>query len=740
MDTPTPITQPQHKKDTKEPTTEVGRMSGVWDVDTVTLSYVQPTILGKLIRKYPNHPLLSTNSRMWYNRIAMLLDGEWAPMPPYQLDREGLPPTDYRSLWYALTAPSYFDYRTMTSIMRVNDDEDRGCIRSYGSEDSPNKNTLEAALDATTIYTNDPARPYAWSEAIIALLEEHIVQFVRSCEETGDTIAISDGGRLPHWMMVSIASRGCTQLITRLAERLDPLGSVATIAMTVGRWVFDALTYVPETYTLGTTDPTTHYPTLTTDTILTLWECYIGNKDRKVIHAAIRCASWDEINVLRGADASVAIPLACRTPSLLEATLRLIDTLELTDDVEEDIDDILMGILLSPHREVDDYSAINTMIRWYGRLDDITHIAGLVLSDIVPKVPLYYATRIKTSEQAQHFSDYLGSLGANMGAFVTMECNAIFNGDVTKVRSTIEEINYRSKVYEHDITTIINRIRIYLAGRIAHDRAEGTNGSDEGLQQATELLHSTGVKVLVDHVLYLWTSRDNSIQLHAISILITAARSLPFMKVAYDALFASILRNETYSYTDRHTELMANLVYTSDALVEIARDPDTDEEAFSWLLAQLSSIMPSTNEDWQTSLKDGHRVPFPPQEMWTKFVSRAVQVPNSIRTPYVESRYTRLKALIGFSTIPPSINALPKVAMDDEMILLSSMDLRPERDGGLPPGVVDAVIQAMERAQVRPNTIALTYGPFAYAWDRVVIGAMRRAMATARRELNQEDG
>ena len=720
--------RPRRGRRTKKPTPEPGRLSGIEEVDAIILSYAQPSVLSTLMRKHPDHPLLTSNSRMWYHRLVMLLDGEWAPMPPYQLDREGLPPTDYRSLWYALTAPSYLDYITMTSFMANDETVGGEYVRQYGDETSPYKNALDAALDTTAIYTYVASQPYRWSEAIIAILTEHIVQFVRGCEETKDTIAVPDGGQLPHWIMISSASRGCIQLITRLAKRLGTLeDDLATMAMTVGRWVFDAVRYAPQLYIMGTaypTLPTTILPTLTIDTISVLWEAYVG-KDLSTVRKAVDNADWDEVNVLRDIDIATVVSFSIRNARILDATLRLVNTLDLSTDVELNIDALLSDILTDSDRDVDDYSAIDAIMRWYIKLDDISSIKGDFVRDLAPEIPLYYSMRIKTRGQSRRFLEYVGTDDVtNLGLRTARDCDKVFNGDRDIVYKRISEATNR----DHDddlISTAILYVRIYLAGRIAHDRNEHTIG----LQQSTEMMQSKEVDKLVGLALRSVRRNSGDVQLHALGLLITAARSLPFMQMVYSSQFAPGARNEAtsevYDNPDRWPELLDSLSRIDNALVEIARDPDTDEEAFNWLLDRLAPIIPHTMDMWSTMVDD--HILFPRHGMWTNFVTRAIQIPNPVHVPYVGARYKRLLSLIDFAVVPSNDDDLPQTSTDGA-IPLPSLDLRRGRDGGLPSVVVSAVARVMGWSHVGSIAVSSTYDPTAYAWDDVAYDVMRRVM------------
>lgn len=749
-----PKTQRRHKKRDRD--TSPGRgLSGTEDLDAIILAYVQPRTLGTLMRKCPNHslnhPLLAPNSRMWYNRIAMTISNDWAPTPPYQVDREGLVPTDYRSLWYALNAASYLNFMTMTRLMANTASEPP--TRQYVGTPSLGKNALEAALDMTAIHTGDEKAPYRWSEAIIALLVEYIVQYVYECEETEDTIALSGGGRLPNWIMVSIASRGCTRLIDSLVLRLgESSGNLATISLTVGRWIFDALGYAPERYVLPTEDnalPTTRYPTLTAEMAVLLWDTYI-NVAPDVVSDAIDMAMDDGSldgmlyrGIARGMD---NIPNACRDRRLFDTIFTVVDSIGIMDNDEDMVEVVMWGVLMSPYREADDYSVIHTMmgrgIKYLtSQLDGgDQRIRDNISNRIAERIPIYYATRIATKEQSRRFFRDSGFTAD--GSDTIKKCHSIFTGNVKRVHKTIATATQHRDDAELD--TAILYVRIYIAGRIDHDRREPTTGT----MRAIDLLESDEVESLMDLVDSSYRRGTVYPYLHPLSILATAARDMEVLKVAY-SLFgleadARVMKTDKEAY--RRT--ISTLSQVTDVLIEVARDPYSNEEALNWLIDQFASVIPSDTEGWRNLLVGNPNVlvrdlyvPFPREELWTTLISQAIQATNSARIPYTESRYDRLRSLIHFSSVPSNSvsTTLAFMTLDIRNQMrppLPSMDLRREQDGGLPVDVVIAVARVLGQSQISsPSMISLTYHPFEYAWDPIALQNMKGAISSVQHGL-----
>lgn len=698
-------------------------LTAVEDLDAIILSYCSPATVGTLMRALPDHPLLAPNTRMWYSRIVMGMHDEWSLPPPYQIDWPGLLPTDYRSLWYALTSPAYHSYATMTEMM---DDLDWP-VRRYGSTEAPNKNALEAALDMTAIPTDSPQEPYQWSDAIIALLAEHVVQFVR--EDTNDTYTDTFNNmrhynkdnkeeddtrppppfintRLLDWIIPAAASRGCTQLIVRLAERLGiPAmyggGRQDWNAVMVGQWILTSANYMPETYILPSSvsdNPPLRIrlPTLTAATITTLWSAYVDEQTQHAIDDDTGITLMD----LYDDTIENVVTLTCRDNVLFGATLEMLAILHVHVDMF--IGDTVMFILLSPYRHVDDYTSFHMLSPWLAsnRIgsdhatmdstnDDIDHVLDYLQ---VHHIAQYYASRIKTDEQSRRFLE-VGLFGRRNKPSQT--CSAIFNGDTSTVYTYIGRARRRLG-HEHVRLAIYDSCT-YINGRLEHDRLHGT---DVGEKEAVALLQNDAMRSLIAAIFdYRESTRDTTAnRRQTLNLLITAAQSLPILEAAYK-LF-------DYHGDDNSTIPLWRIV---DTLVAIARDPHSDDGVLSWLMGRLSDVIPDVLDEWQ-SLQGWDDSPFPREEMWTNFVLSAIQIPN----PYsnIKAPSPRLLQLIRFSVMPNYASrrhsrhySLP-------------MDLRREVDGGLPPDVIRAVARAIEYSDHNEDML----GPLLpYIWDPRVV-------------------
>lgn len=712
IDPPTPTTmsttttRPRRKRRTKR-TIARGGVTGVEDVDTIILSYVHPNVIGTLMLKYPNHPLLTANSRLWYNRIVMTLGGETLT-PPYQLDWEGLLPTDYRSLWYALTSPAYLNY-TKLPLAMTNVPWAPSSVR-YTDAAPPGKNTLEAALDMTAIRTNDPTDPYRWSEAIIALLAEHVIQFIHGCEELEDSIVVSGGGRLPSRIMTSIAPRGCTQLISRLVERsIVPEGELAVVAMTVGQWCIYALGYTPELYILASEVHTIRFPTLAAHTISALWNAYVG-ADSSEVRDAIQAANLQHV-LFSGEDVNRLLSNACRDKDLLTAILGMLDALRLTRVVS--IVPILTDMLMSRYREVDDYSTVRILIDWYTMdqvgFPSIAVMKNYIANELAPEILYYYATRIKTKEQSHRFMTDSGLIGTDLHHVIKI-CHGIFNGSRNSLMNYITRAN--ATKYDHHIQRAILYLRIYIAGALATD----------DVMRSVAILRDPAVRDLMklttlDRIRYNFIA-----SVHPLSILVTAARNMDVLEAAYSLFTFGQRRVDA---PDLYGDILADLKHIGNILVEIARDPDNNEEAIPWLIERTSSIIPHTMAEWKSQVTPNSSayahlrdVPFPRQELWVDFIFPAIQVPIGLQIPYgdhLHPHYSRLRSLIGFSTVPKDVNPTLSSSQSRTMTL-PSMDLRSEADGGLPTPTVLDMASAMGRSHIRSVSVSLTYES-AYMWE-----------------------
>lgn len=670
----------------------------------------------------------------------MTLNNAYSSSPPYQLDREDILPTDYRSLWYANESPAYLDYDAMTHIMGNNtlgSEFTRQYVGAAGDGTAvPGKNALEAALDMTAIPTGVVGTPYQWSEAIISILTAHIVQFVSECGELEDTVAMSNGGNLPHWIMVSIASRGCTQLISRLMERLGmPDGGLDAEALSVGRWVIDALGYMPELYIMGPKPPLSRLPTLTAKTVRLLWDSYVGDVPHTVVRLAIHASGV--VGTVDSNSIEPVLPNACRDVDLLRATIQVVDALDLMNDVSFEY--VISVMFTSPLREVDDYSAIHTMLEWSSTYLTGTFDRDIIYrsNDLAPEIPSYYANRIKTVEQSQRF--YRDSWLVDEGRDAIRACHSIFIGNIKPVKDSIATAD-RSEEYD-DIVRAIHYVRIYIAGRMAEDA--GGPMSIEGTYRALDLLWGPDVRTLMQLTTQHEVRYESSPSAHPVGILTTAARNMEVLRAAYP-LFTFGQRDDVISKIrvtnpDDYGDILVDLSYVTYSLMEIARDPDSAPEALPWLIARISPTIPYTKDEWNRKVaphaKNDPAFPyymsFPRQKMWDDFISITIQIPSITHSL---SHYSRLQTLIDFAIIPKEAgNTSLRCIASPECTPLPSMDLRRDGDGGLPVSIVRGVAEAMERSIIRPNSIRTAYEP-AYVWDPIASQMLRWAVSALRGE------
>ena len=709
-------------------------LSGVEDVDVVILSHIDLNILGTLMRKMPDHPLLAPNSRMWYERIIMTLSNDISLPPPYQLDREDLSPTDYRSLWYTLTSSSYLNYTTMTTILADH--------RPYGIPTSSGKNVIEAALDATAIHTDDDGAPYRWSEAIIVLLSDHIVQCIHQGGALDDTIEMSEGGRLPYWVMSSIASRGCIQLIKHLSPRLGkPVSGLTTAAWAAGRWILDALSHTPELFVLGTPSPIpSRYPTITAHTILALWDAYVG-ETFDVVQEAIN-ADDNALNTIDENDVVAVMDTACRDVDLLVTVMDVMNALDMVTDGA--IQAITVNALNSPYRDVDDYSTIRILLGWYSEtlrstLGNDNAIHYYISNEMAPEIPYYYATRIRTREQSRHFA----SIGIATGPskIAIRMCHNIFSGSLYVVHKSIAKAE--DTKFEYDIVDAIVYVRIYLAGMMAAD------GPPDGIHHAIGLLKSREMKTLME-LTTLPNVRDNYAAVTSpLNLLVTASRNMDVLKVAYSlftfgASGAAIRKVREYD-PEQYSGMLVDLSHIAHTLFEIARDHDSADGALPWLIDRISPTIPHSMTEWKglvrphaSTVQRPRHLPFPRRALWDDFISRAIQIPLTNYVPYGRDhiQYVRLRELIGFATIPSGVSATTADSISSGSPMLPSMDLRREVDGGLPVPVVVMVAEAMIRSHVRPISVITTYKP-PFVWEPLASQALRDATSALKLEKNK---
>lgn len=701
------------------------------DLDAIILSYCSTETVGTLMRALPDHPALASNARMWYERIVMGIHNEHAPtLPPYQRDRTGLLPTDYRSLWYALTSPAYYSYATMTKILN----ESSQPVRRYDTHKMPNKNALEAALDMTAIRVDDPKEPYRWSDAIISLLAVNVVQFVRENtpaadpdeglsmkpygdhEDHDDAVTLPDVNvRMLDWIIPAAASRGCTQLIERLAITLgilvgdqDPLPEIYSTPVLVGQWILSSANYTPETHVLPshTFDRPPIYlllPTLTAATVTALWNTYMDEEALESIHghetATILADSYNE-------DIANVVTLACRDPDILTAILNVLATLRLPAYIDPGT--MLSLVLMSPYREVDDYTTVHMMADWLSEHWSMDTID--VFESIRYDIPRYYAERIKSKVQSRRFREMglvEGSVRSNEAARV---CEDMFDGNVSRVYTSISRAT-DTKGNAH-ISLAIHHSQIYINGLLDYDRRTGTS---HGERDAIALIESSDMRQLIS-IIFQYPELggyDASNRTLSLDLLVTAAQSLPVLTAAYE-LFSftmddgDVLRETRVNAPKHYDEMVVGLSKIADVLATVARDPYSDDNALPWLIKNLATTIPDTLDEWSAMQGWEDVTRFPREEMWMKHVLPSIQVFTNL-DPSI-----RLLQLIAFSSVPAynsryhsRYNSLP-------------LDLQRKEDGGLPVEVVRIVMDALKRSDAHKHNEEALGELLPYAWNDAV--------------------
>lgn len=715
-------------------------LTGVGDLDAIILSYCNETVLGILMSTVPDHPLLAPNGKCWYNLIAMELHNYYTPVsPPYQIDWPGLLPTDYRSLWYALHTPAYYSYEKMTEIMKALG----WSVRRYGNADVPGKNALEAALDMTAIPTDDSHVPYQWSNAIISLLAEHLVQFIHRVEQYNPAYIVLSMNRLTNarylidfrvfdWIMPAIASRGCTQLVIRLAERLGTPVTGSTshdrVVLAVSQWILTSTSYTPEmnvlpSSTMDSPPLRLRLPTLTAAVVDTIWSTYVDDKALDNVSAGTVNRFSYQQQVER------VVTLACRDVALLTSVL---DVLAVIPNMRLYISTgfILSLLLESPYRHVDDYTTLYVLLDWLEadpavnatRVDSTGHRRRAV--DYVElHVHYYYAERIKTYAQSKRF---LGIGLSKRGLDLARECHDIFLGYKEPVYTAVHAMfPYRQ---DADIWRAINCMRIYINGRVDGDR-RGTTTT--GVLDAIEMLQSDEMGMILGLIVNPDKHDDYSRanRVGVLTMLVTAAQSMPILEAAYElfditAMDGKVLRSALPADPNRYHEMMLNLGKVGEVLILVARDPYSHDDALPWLMRKLSVSIPDAVDEWGAlQQKPGSKgAIFPREGVWNNFVLPAVQVPDPLVAPMAYS--PRMLQLITFSTMPNQVNG--RYARYNTL----PVDLRREVDGGLSLAAVRSLMGAVKRGNGPRGDVLKVLLP--YTWDPMVLGVMVRTMVGLR--------